>query len=361
MKAAVMSLGSKSSLLTIEAMKKYFDSVENINLKQLDVRLGDNELEVLYNGRQLDKFNCIYAKGSFRFAPLLRSVTTAFYEKCYLPIKPNAFTMGHDKLLTHLALQYYKIPMPDTYVVSSIGAARNILGQMKYPIVLKFPHGTQGKGVMMADSFGSASSMMDALESLRVPFLIQEYIETEGVDLRAFVIGDKVVAAVKRTAIKGEKRANIHAGATGEPMNLDAATKRIAVMTSKSIGAEICAVDMLESATGPMVIEANVSPGLQGITRITGINIADKIAEFLFAKSKEFREQTGDEEAEKMFSSLGIKHTDKETHAQQIITNIDFRGDRILLPKIISSLAKLQEHDEVVIKAEKGSIKIERM
>ena len=87
---------------------------------------------------------------------------------------------------------------------------------MKYPIVLKFPHGTQGKGVMFAESFAAASSMLDALIALKQPFLIQEYIETGGVDVRAFVVGDKVVASMKRKAVRGEMRANIHAGGTGE-------------------------------------------------------------------------------------------------------------------------------------------------
>ena len=149
MKAALMSLGSKSSVMTLEAMNKYFDTVDDINLKNLEVTLGKN-LSILYNGQQLKKYDCVYAKGSFRYAPLLRCITTALYNTTYMPIKPNTFTIGHDKLLTHLALQYYKVPMPETYVVSSIDAAKKILKQVKYPIILKFPYGTQGKGVMFS-------------------------------------------------------------------------------------------------------------------------------------------------------------------------------------------------------------------
>jgi len=155
MKIALMSLGSKSSLMTLEALKKYFDTVEDINIKNVEVTLGSKGLSILYNGKPLKKYDCIYAKGSFRYAPLLRSITTALYGTTYMPIKPNTFTIGHDKLLTHLALQYYKVPMPDTYVISSVDAAKKILKKVKYPIILKFPHGTQGKGVMIADSFCS--------------------------------------------------------------------------------------------------------------------------------------------------------------------------------------------------------------
>jgi ribosomal protein S6--L-glutamate ligase len=360
MKAALMSLGSKSSEMTVEAMKKYFSEVDSINIKNMEVMLGSKELSILYNGKPLQKYECIYAKGSFRYAPLLRSITTAFYDTAYMPIKPNAFTIGHDKLLTQLALQYHKIPMPDTYVVSSIDAAKKILEQIKYPIIIKFPHGTQGKGVMFAESFAAASSMLDAIETLKNPFLIQEYVETESSDIRAIVIGDKVVAAMKRKAAGEEKRANIHAGGKGEPIVLDAHTKKIAVNTAKSIGAEICAVDMLEAVKGPQVIEANLSPGLQGITSATKIDVADKIAKYLYEKTKEFSEKGKKTETSKLFTHLGVNGSDKESPEQQVIANLDFRSERILLPKIISTMTKFDEKDEVVIKAKKGKISLEK-
>ncbi len=244
MRAAIISLESKSSIMTADAMKKYFDSVDSINIKNVEVTLGSKGLSVLYNDKPLQKYDCIYAKGSFRYAPLLRSITTAFYDSVYMPLKPNAFTVGHDKLLTHLALQYYKIPMPNTYVISTSSAAKKILKEIKYPVILKFPHGTQGKGVMFAESYAAASSMLDAIDTLKQPFLIQEYVETEGADIRAIVVGDRVVAAMKRKAEGEEKRANIHAGGKGEALVLDAHTKKIAVSTAKAIGAEVCAVDI---------------------------------------------------------------------------------------------------------------------
>ncbi|MCH8067575.1 MAG: RimK family alpha-L-glutamate ligase [Nanoarchaeota archaeon] len=360
MKAALMSMGSKSSLMTLAAMKKYFGVVDDINIKNMEVMLGGKELSILYDGKPLQKYDCIYAKGSFRYAPLLRSITTAFYNDTYMPIKPNTFTIGHDKLLTQLALQYYNVPMPDTFVVSSIEAAKKILGDINYPVILKFPQGTQGKGVMFAESFAAASSMLDAIETLKNPFLIQEYVETEGSDIRAFVVGDKVVASYKRKAAAGEKRANIHAGGKGEVFVMDAYTKKIAVDTAKCIGAEICAVDMLETAKGPEVIEANVSPGLQGITEVTKIDVADKIGKYLYEKAKEFSEKGKKTETSKMFTDLGVGGTGKDTAEQQIITNLDFRSERILLPKIISNITKFDEKEDVVIKAKKGKIIVEK-
>jgi ribosomal protein S6--L-glutamate ligase len=359
MKAALISLGSKSSQWTIDAMKKYFEVVDSVELKELEVNLGKGKLEVLYKAKPLPKYDCVYAKGSFRYAPLLQSITRALYNTCYMPIKPDAFAIGHDKLLTHLALQYYKIPMPETYLASSPQAAKKILEKVNYPITLKFPHGTQGKGVMFADSFASASSMLDALETLKQPFLIQEFVETGGIDIRAIVVGNKVVAAMKRKAVFGEKRANIHAGGKGEACILDAHTKKIAVDTAKSIGAEICAVDMLESIKGPQVIEANLSPGLQGITEATDVNIADKIAKFLYEKTKEFTEKGKKTEATKIFEDLGIPTTEKDT--QQIVTNLDIRSNKILLPKVVNDIAKFSEKEDVVIKVHKGRIVVEKL
>jgi len=355
-----MSMGSESSVMTLQAMKKYFSSVDDINIKNMEVKLGGKAMSILYNGKTLPKYDCIYAKGSFRYSTLLRSITTALYGKSYMPIKPNSFTIGHDKLLTHLALQYYDVPMPETYVVSSIDAAKKILKNVHYPIILKFPHGTQGKGVMVSDSFAAASSMLDAIDTLKNPFLIQEYIETEGSDLRAFVIGDKVVASYKRKAAVGEKRANMHQGGTGEPIILDSYTKKIAVNTAKSIGAEICAVDILESVKGPQVLEANLSPGLQGITSVTKIDVADKIAKYLYERTIEFSEKDKKTETSKMFADLGVSGPGKTESEQQIITNLDFRSERILLPKIISSITKFDEKEDVVIKVKEGKICVEK-
>jgi ribosomal protein S6--L-glutamate ligase len=358
MRAALISLGSISSKWTIEAMEKYFDKVDDINLKNIEVNLGSGSIEVLYNGEPLSKYDCIYPKGSFRFAPLLRSIATTLHNTTFMPLKPEAFDIGHDKLLTHLALQRYKIPMPKTYITSTPEAAKKILEKVNYPIIMKFPQGTQGKGVMFADSFASASSMLDALTALRQPFIIQEYVETGGIDIRVIVIGDKVVAAMKRKAVKGEERANIHAGGKGEPYQPDAHTKKIAVQTAKAIGADICAVDILESPKGPLVIEANLSPGLQGITESTKIDIAEKIAKYLYEKTKSRFESGKKVGTSKIFEDLGIKKFGGRV--QEIVSNLDFRGDRILLPKLVTDITKFNEKEELSIKSSRGTLVIKK-
>jgi len=355
MKAAIISLGSESSKMAIKAMKKYFKVVDDLDIRKIEINMGEKENPVLYDGEPVGKYDCIYAKGSFRYNPLLRSLTAFLHKKAYMPLVPTAFTLGHDKLLTQLKLEQEDIPMPKTYLSSSTAAAKKILEKVNYPIIMKFPEGTQGKGVMFADSFASANSMLDALIALKQPFLIQEYIETEGVDIRAIVVGEKVVASMKRKAIKGDKRANIHAGGIGEPIELDAYSKKIAVKATKAIGAEICAVDIIESAKGPLVIEVNLSPGLEGITRITKVNIADKIAKFLYEKAKSFSDSETVNGTKKIMEDVGIKNADAEK-IKEVITELDFRGNRILLPEMVTNVTKFKEKEEFIMKLDKGKL-----
>ncbi|MBW2995904.1 RimK family alpha-L-glutamate ligase [Candidatus Woesearchaeota archaeon] len=355
--SAIISLGSTSSKWTAKAMKNYFRVVDELDIRDIEVNLGPKGAVVLYQGKPMDKYDCIFAKGSFRYAPLLSAITNNLSKNSYMPITADAFTIVHDKLLTQLALQQNGIPMPATFLAATPEAAKKILEKMHYPIIMKFPQGTQGKGVMFADSFASANSMLDALTALRQPFLIQEYIETEGADLRMIVVGDKVVAAMQRQAEIGEKRANIHAGGKGKSIKVDPVTAKIAIKAARVLGAEICAVDVLEGHKGPLVIEANISPGLQGITEATGVNVADHIAKYLHKKTKEYVETHKKKGAEEIMKDIGKVGGEP---AKQIITGLDFRGERVLIPEPIIKEAGFTEKDEVVMKVLKGKLVLEK-
>jgi len=356
MKAALISLRSKSSKMTIEAMQKYFDEVEDIYLKNVEVNLGTKGAQVLYDGEPLKEYDCVFVKGSFRYVTIMRAITSALQGKCYLPIKDPAFTEGHDKFITQLKLQTHNVPMPTTYL-SSTDTSKKILEKISYPIVMKLPSGTQGKGIMFADSYSSASSMLDALAAMKQPFLIQEYVECDDSDIRAFVVGDKVIAAMKRKAEKGEKRANIHAGGHGEAYEMDNYSKKIAIKAAEAMGADICGVDILESVKGPMVIEVNLSPGLQGITETTKIDVADKVAKFLFEKTEEYTKKHKDTKTDEIFKDLGIGEVEPQ---KEIITNLDFRSDRIMLPKVVTDVTQFNERQDVQIKARKGKLIIDK-
>ncbi len=357
MKAALISLGSKSSVMTYEAMQKYFEAVEMIQLKNIEVRLG-KDAAILYEGKELGNYDCVYVKGSYRYANLLCSLASMLEKKAaYMPFFANAFTTVHNKLLTHLVLQQHKIPMPRTYITSTIAAARDLLKRVNYPIVMKFPEGTQGKGVMFADSYSSASSLLDALGVLNQPFIIQEYVETGGSDIRALVVGEKVIAAMQRKAQTNEKRANIHAGGIGQPVQLSKEVIRLAVTTAQALGADICGVDILESPLGPLVIEANISPGLQGLSKVSPIDIPDEIAKFLFFKTQQKVEERKSSGTAKVMKELDLD----AGAAQEIISALQFRGEKIILPEIANQIARFNEAKEYLIKVKKGKLEIEEV
>lgn len=359
MKAAIISQGSKSSKWTAKAMEKYFDEVDELDIRMIEVDISDKPI-ILYNGKPIDDYDCIYAKGSFKYAIALRAITEVIksYDKVlYMPISADAYTIGHDKILTHLKLIHNKIPTPLTYVAASPEAGKEVLKSMNYPIIMKLPSGTQGKGVIFADTFASASSMLDTLTVLRQPFLIQEYIETGSTDLRVIVCGDKVLTAMKRAGKIDEKRANIHAGGVGEKVLISENVKKIAIRSARALGAEVCAVDMLDNKLkGPVVIELNISPGLQGITEATGIDVADKIASFLAAKTKEMIDSVKKKDSKEVMTELNID----ESKNHSIITNLKARGSKLILPEIAYKISKIDEDTEVEVSLKKGEIKIRK-
>ena len=324
--------------------------------------MNGKEMRTLYKGEPLPHYDCLYSRGSFRYASILQTLSSTLPTSTYQPFSSNAFIIGHDKLLTHIVLQQHKIPMPQTYVVSSLDIAKNILSELIYPVVLKFPSGTHGKGVMFADSESSAVSLLDALHSLNQPFIIQEYIETEGVDVRALVVGGKVVACMRRKAESGENRANIHAGGKGEAYIPSPEIKQLAIAAAKAVNAEICAVDLLEKDKMGLVIEVNLSPGLQGITAATKINSADYIARHLFDSASKLHNQETVENTSKIMQELGIdvEQVSDNKEKSEVITSLDFRGNRILLPEAVSNTVGFDNKTDVTFSMKKGELIIKK-
>jgi predicted ATP-grasp superfamily ATP-dependent carboligase len=179
-------------------------------------------------------------------------------------------------------------------------------------------------------------------------------VETNGTDIRALVVGDKVVAAMRRRAQREEKRSNIHAGGVGEQIQLPREVTNLAIDTARALGVDICGVDILESPLGPKVIEANISPGLQGLSKVTPVDLADEIAKFLFSKTEEVLQQKKKQEAAKAMRELNLYNEDP----QEIITALLFRGERILLPEFVTKLTEFNERREYVVRAQKGKVEI---
>lgn len=347
MKLGVISLGSKSSLMLIDAARNYFEEVDDIRLDLIEINFSGSKAEVLYDGKPLKGYDAIYAKGSFRYAPILSVLTTLLEDKCFMPLSRRSFNVAHDKLITQMELQKHNLPMPTTFLASNIEAAAVLLKKINYPVILKFPKGTHGKGVLFAESYSVATTILDALNALNQSFIIQEYVDTGGEDVRALVVGNKVVAAMKRKSVKGETRANLHLDGVAENFILDDHAKQICLKAAEAIGADICGVDYLEGSRGPKILEVNISPGLQGITQYSGKNIADIIAKYLLKKTVEFKgNKTG---------------TDLLEDEKQIISKLDFRAGRIILPHLVTKLSDISEYDDMVINVGKKKIELKKL
>lgn len=359
MKAALISLGSESSKMTAEAMKKYFSCVDHLSLKHIEVHFSGNKAEVLYEGKPLEEYDCIYAKGSFRYASILQALTSLRYDRGYMPLREEAFSIAHDKFLTQLAFQRNQIPMPKTYLAATVAAAREVLKNVTYPVIMKFPQGTQGRGVMVADTFASASSILDALTALKQPFIIQEFIDTGdersgGTHIRCLVMGDRVAASVRYRSGGPEKRSNWHLGGKVESLIPDSAIEQLAIKASKASGAEISAVDMLESHKGPFVIEVNISPGLGGISKVTKTDLSNVLAKFLSQRTQERLDRLKQKNTQNLLKTIDDKAP------QEFISSLDFRGVRILLPEVITKLTKFSPEDEYEVKVQAGKLEIKR-
>ena len=152
------------------------------------------------------------------------------------------------------------------------------------PHVIKLTEGSQGRGVMLTEKPSASRSVVDALRGLYATFLLQEFVaEAAGADLRCLVVGNEVVAAMRRQAPDGDFRANLHRGGSAEGVQLDAAEADIAIRAARALGLGVAGVDLIASARGPLVLEVNASPGLEGIERSTGVDVAGRIIDFVAA------------------------------------------------------------------------------
>ncbi len=190
---------------------------------------------------------------------------------------------SRNKLRTMQILARKGIPIPKTLFSKNpkdIKDQIDILGSV--PVIIKLQEGTQGLGVMIAESKKSAKSIIESLYNMNVNIIIQEFIEEAGgQDIRAYVVGNKVVASMVRTSVEDDFRSNVHRGGSTEAITLTKKEYRMAVHTAQVLGLPVCGVDIIRSKRGPLVIEANSSAGLEGIESATGVNVAGEIIQFL--------------------------------------------------------------------------------
>lgn len=200
-----------------------------------------------------------------------------------------AFAAVRDKWQSLQQLCANDIPVPDSAIGGELVSSDGIVAQFHSAMVLKTLSGSQGVGVMLTESQQSAESVLDTLISNQIPTLAQSFIlDAKGQDIRAFVIGDEVVAAMQRTGTDGDFRANIHQGGTAKSITLSLKEQSLAVKATKALGLDVAGVDLIQSPQGLMVLEVNASAGLEMIEKVSGVGIAEMMIAFL-------QERVGDE------------------------------------------------------------------
>ncbi len=199
-----------------------------------------------------------------------------------------AVTRSRDKLRSMQLLSRDGLGMPATVFAHNSNNINDLLEMVGgVPVVIKLLEGTQGIGVMLAETKKAAKAILEAFYGIEKNVLVQEYIaEAKGADIRAIVVGNEVVGAMKRQALEGEFRSNLHRGGTAKAIKLTRVEKETALKAAKSMGLNIAGVDLLQSERGPLVLEVNSSPGLEGIEKATGKDIAMKIIDFIELKAQ---------------------------------------------------------------------------
>lgn len=199
-----------------------------------------------------------------------------------------AFRLARDKWQSLQLLHAQGIPIPITVFSGDLFNNRDSVDQFSFPAVIKTLSGSQGVGVMLAENRSSGVSMLDTLRAANIPTLLQQFIaESSGRDIRAFVIGDNVVAAMQRESSTGEFRANIHQGGQAKVLNLTKEDQDLAVQATKALGLDVAGVDLIETHSGLQVLEVNASPGLEMIESVSQIDIANLIIRHLLQKIEE--------------------------------------------------------------------------
>lgn len=194
-----------------------------------------------------------------------------------------ALTRSRDKLRSLQVLSKNDVDLPRTVFASNKSNAKDVIALSGgAPLVLKILEGTQGVGVVLVDSKKAAKSVLDAFYGMDVNLLVQEYIEeANGTDIRAFIVDNEVVGAMKRQGAEGDFRSNLHQGGSAVAYKLSRKEKATAIAAARAMGLGVCGVDMIPSKRGPLVMEVNSSPGLEGIEKSTNINIAQKIMDYI--------------------------------------------------------------------------------
>jgi ribosomal protein S6--L-glutamate ligase len=258
--------------------------VRVLNTLRFAIDLSQSKPDLQYRGRQLSQYDAVLPRIGASITFFGMAVVRQFEQMdVYTPNTANGIANSRDKLRSIQILSRHDIGIPATTFVrdrADVLAAIERVGGA--PVVIKLLEGTQGIGVILAPDTKVAEAVIETLQSARQNVLIQRFIsESRGRDIRALVVGDRVVAAMRRKAQGDEFRSNVHRGASTEAIDITEEYERVAVQSAQIMGLRVAGVDMLESDAGPLVLEVNSSPGLEGIETATGLDVAGAIIDYM--------------------------------------------------------------------------------
>jgi ribosomal protein S6--L-glutamate ligase len=286
MKIAILSRNPNlySTKRLVEAGKQRGHEMVILDHQKCVLAIEKGRPHVYHKGEEVTGINAVIprigASVTFYGAAVVRQFEMM---KIFSAVESQALVRSRDKLRSLQLLSRAGIGMPKTAFASEAKNINNLIEIVGgTPVVIKLLEGTQGIGVILAETHKSAKSMIEAFMDLEANILIQEFIkEAGGADVRAFVVDGKIVGAMKRQGAPGEFRSNLHRGGSAQVIELSNEEKHTAIKSAKKLGLAIAGVDMLQSARGPLVMEVNSSPGLEGIEGATKEDIAGKIIEYV--------------------------------------------------------------------------------
>ncbi|MDY0780604.1 RimK family alpha-L-glutamate ligase [Tenacibaculum sp. IB213877] len=265
--------------------KKRGHKVSIIDHTKCSIRLNNGKKEIIFEGDNIINEPDIIIPRIGTSVNKHGSTIVKEFEMngVYSTASSQGIACSHSKVQTLQLLNDKKLPIPNTiYSVNKDNVSEQIDFLGGAPLIIKIQDGTQGVGVMLAESKKSAKSIIDTFYGLHTSILLQEYIkESNSEDIRVFVVGDKVVSSMKRKGKDDDFRSNIHKGGSGVKANLTEEEQRIAVKAAHYLGLPVAGVDLIRSNRGPLVLEVNSTPGLQGIEAYTKINVAEEIIKYL--------------------------------------------------------------------------------
>lgn len=297
MKIAILSRNKKlySTRRLVEACEEQGHEPMVLDVLRCYMEIASSKPEVHINGNALSFFDAVIPRIGASVTFYGTAVLRQFEMLGSFPLNESvAITRSRDKLRSLQLLARKGIGLPKTGYAHNPGDIKDMINMVGgAPLVIKLLEGTQGIGVVLAETRKASESVIEAFMGLKANIMIQEYIrEAGGADIRCLVIGDKVVAAMKRQALPGEFRSNLHRGGTASLIKITPTERQTAVRAAKIMGLNVAGVDLLRSERGPLVMEVNSSPGLEGIENATGKDIAGMIVEFIEKNAKPHKTRT---------------------------------------------------------------------